>query len=54
MDEFEKVEDELKILYEDYIIKSRNLSYLESVLEQVLQDENERRELKTVRLESKF
>lgn len=46
MDEFEKVENELKILYDEYVVKSMNLGYLESVLEQTLHAENARRETK--------
>jgi len=45
MDEFEKLEEDLKVLYDAYVIKSRNIGYLENVLDQMIKSENEKREM---------
>ncbi|KAL0278382.1 UNVERIFIED_CONTAM: hypothetical protein PYX00_000219 [Menopon gallinae] len=42
IEEFEKLEEELKVLYNDYVTKYRNIAYLESVLEQAEQTEQKR------------
>lgn len=48
MEEFEKLEEELKEIYNDYVIKCRNIAYLESVLEQAEQAEQRRIDQKQV------
>jgi len=42
MDEYERVEQELQKLYEAYVVKFRNLAYLENDLEKYSQKEQER------------
>lgn len=37
MEEFEKLEEELKQLYNNYVIKYRNVVFLECILEQTEQ-----------------
>lgn len=37
MEEFEKLEEELKYLYQSYVVKFRNAAFLENVLEQIQQ-----------------
>jgi clusterin-associated protein 1 len=44
MEEYEVLEQELKVVYETYIERFRNLSYLESELAQQQQMENEKLE----------
>jgi clusterin-associated protein 1 len=44
MDEYEKLEAELKKLYEDYIVKFRCLSYLEQQVEEFERLEHDRME----------
>lgn len=41
-DEFEKLEVELKVLYEDYLQKFRYLAYLEHLYEEAAKGEQER------------
>ena len=39
MEEYEQIESELKIVYQEYITKMRNLHYLESTLEKYRESE---------------
>jgi len=44
MDEYEKLEEELKQVYDDYMLKFRNQAYLENILDEYHRaqlDENE-------------
>jgi len=34
MDEYEKLEEELQQIYDDYMLKFRNQSYLENILDE--------------------
>lgn len=51
MEEFEKLEVELRILYDDYIQKFRYLSYLEHLYEDSAKTEQERFERRYLRLD---
>lgn len=50
MDEYEKIEEELKEQYEMYVKKFRTLCYLESQLEAFHRLEQERFEVRAVKL----
>jgi len=44
MDEYEKLEEELQLVYDDYMLKFRNQAYLENILDDYHRsqlDENE-------------
>jgi len=44
MDEYEKLEEELQLCYDDYMLKFRNQAYLENILDEYHRaqlDENE-------------
>jgi len=44
MDEYEKLEEELQLCYDDYMLKFRNQAYLENILDEYQRaqlDENE-------------
>ncbi len=48
MDEYEKLEDELKKLYEEYIVKFRCMTYLEQQIDEHERIEQERMEERTL------
>jgi clusterin-associated protein 1 len=45
MDEYEKLEEDLQKLYETYVLKFRDLSYLESQLEDFYRSEQDKFEV---------
>jgi len=47
MDEYEKLEEDLQKLYDAYLIRFRNLTYLESQLEEYNRVEQDKTEVRT-------
>ena len=54
MEEFEKLEEELKELYNEYVLKYRNLLYLECILEQTEQSALKKIDQKQVKIKNYF
>ena len=48
MDEYERLEEELQRIYEDYMMKFRNMSYLEQTYEEYNRVEQDKFEARTI------
>lgn len=49
MDDYEVLETDLQAIYNDYMMKFRNMVYLEESLEEYQKSENERNEVDVVK-----
>ena len=54
MDEYERLEEELQRIYEDYMIKFRNMTYLEQTYEEYTRVEQDKFEVRKIQNETNF